>query len=137
MPFMMPDGDSEPAGAAHVGYGGGKACRRDRDRRRRTGVGPVYPQEASDLALPADHDDAQRDRTENVAGPVYRANSPCRAPPDTSIIPVSGGGMKAGLLLVALGAVAYAQAPVARQVTFTKDVAPIFQNACQNCHRPG
>jgi hypothetical protein len=27
--------------------------------------------------------------------------------------------------------------PVARQVTFTKDVAPVFQRACQNCHRPG
>src|SRR6266581_841563 len=23
------------------------------------------------------------------------------------------------------------------QVTFTKDVAPIFQKTCQNCHRPG
>src|SRR5262245_44302156 len=23
------------------------------------------------------------------------------------------------------------------QVTFTKDVAPILQRACQNCHRPG
>src|SRR4026208_699235 len=28
----------------------------------------------------------------------------------------------------------WAQAPV---VTFTKDVAPIFQRSCQNCHRPG
>ncbi len=26
--------------------------------------------------------------------------------------------------------------PVLRQVTFTKDVAPILQRACQNCHRP-
>jgi hypothetical protein len=23
------------------------------------------------------------------------------------------------------------------QITFTKDVAPIFQRSCQNCHRPG
>ena len=23
------------------------------------------------------------------------------------------------------------------QVTFTKDVAPILQRSCQNCHRPG
>src|SRR4051794_30403097 len=45
--------------------------------------------------------------------------------------------MKAGLLLVALGAVAYAQAPAPRQVTFTRDVAPILQKSCQNCHRPG
>jgi hypothetical protein len=31
------------------------------------------------------------------------------------------------------------QSPVdtGNQVTFTKDVAPIFQRACQNCHRPG
>src|SRR5207245_11612500 len=32
-----------------------------------------------------------------------------------------------------------AQAPVkagARQVTFARDVAPILQRSCQNCHRP-
>jgi hypothetical protein len=27
--------------------------------------------------------------------------------------------------------------PTGTQVTFTKDVAPILQRACQNCHRPG
>jgi hypothetical protein len=30
-----------------------------------------------------------------------------------------------------------AQAPAADQVTFNKDVAPILQNHCQVCHRPG
>src|SRR3954470_15699031 len=35
-----------------------------------------------------------------------------------------------------LGVAATASAQPA-QVTFTKDVAPIFQKACQNCHRPG
>src|SRR5450631_2819941 len=30
-----------------------------------------------------------------------------------------------------------AQAPAAAIATFTKDVAPIFQKSCQNCHRPG
>ena len=30
----------------------------------------------------------------------------------------------------------WAQTP-APSVTFTKDVAPILQRACQNCHRPG
>src|SRR5580704_8220290 len=30
-----------------------------------------------------------------------------------------------------------AQAPAANQVTFNKDVAPILQNHCQVCHRPG
>ena len=24
-----------------------------------------------------------------------------------------------------------------REVTFTKDIAPILQRSCQNCHRPG
>ncbi len=33
---------------------------------------------------------------------------------------------------------AFAQTPTpARQPTFTKDVAPILQRSCQNCHRPG
>src|SRR6185369_4375408 len=31
---------------------------------------------------------------------------------------------------------ARAQEPAQRQVTFTKDVAPIFQAHCQVCHRP-
>jgi mono/diheme cytochrome c family protein len=45
--------------------------------------------------------------------------------------------------LVALGvltpqhAIAAGQAVSARDVTFTKDVAPILQRSCQNCHRPG
>jgi hypothetical protein len=47
-------------------------------------------------------------------------------------------GVRVSLLapLAALGAIeaAHAQAP---QVTFAKDVAPILQRACQNCHRPG
>src|SRR5262245_31492072 len=30
-----------------------------------------------------------------------------------------------------------AQAPAATAVTFTRDVAPILQKACQNCHRTG
>jgi len=30
-----------------------------------------------------------------------------------------------------------AQQPAPGQVTFTKDVAPILQRSCQNCHRPG
>src|SRR5881394_2696652 len=34
-------------------------------------------------------------------------------------------------------AVPEAQSPAPGQATFTKDVAPIFQKACQNCHRPG
>src|SRR6267142_1786035 len=50
-----------------------------------------------------------------------------------------------GLVLLFTSAVTLAQispqsggqgAP-ARQVTFTKDVAPILQKSCQGCHRPG
>src|SRR6476619_3528332 len=58
----------------------------------------------------------------------------------------SRGGMKALTFVVSLAAIAAANlaAPSAQQpsagpgqVTFTKDVAPIFQRSCQNCHRPG
>lgn len=53
---------------------------------------------------------------------------------------------KALTFVVSLGAIALmnvatasAQQPAASQgqVTFTKDVAPILQRSCQNCHRPG
>ena len=30
----------------------------------------------------------------------------------------------------------FAQAPVADQVTFSKDILPILQRSCQSCHRP-
>ena len=58
----------------------------------------------------------------------------------------SRGGMKALTFVVSLGAIAAAnlatpsaQQPSASQgqVTFAKDVAPILQRSCQNCHRPG
>jgi len=41
--------------------------------------------------------------------------------------------------LLAASGTAYAQAPKApaQQVTFAKDVAPIFQAKCQSCHEPG
>ena len=37
--------------------------------------------------------------------------------------------------LVASSPVVFAEEP-ARAVTFAKDVAPIFQDKCQSCHRP-
>src|SRR5260370_29775323 len=37
--------------------------------------------------------------------------------------------------VVFAGSFVFAQAP--KEVTFNKDVAPILQRACQNCHRPG
>jgi mono/diheme cytochrome c family protein len=51
---------------------------------------------------------------------------------------------RAGLLSVGAGAVLLAQSAVPlsdaqaqKEVTFSKDIAPIFERACQNCHRPG
>src|SRR5262245_5913215 len=41
------------------------------------------------------------------------------------------------MALTALGTTANAQSAPERQVTFTKDVAPILQRSCQHCHRPG
>jgi mono/diheme cytochrome c family protein len=38
---------------------------------------------------------------------------------------------------VALAPAAKAQQAASPQATFTKDVAPILQRSCQNCHRPG
>jgi hypothetical protein len=48
-----------------------------------------------------------------------------------------GLGRVAGLLaMLAVPLAAAAQTPPAKAPTFTKDVAPIFQRSCQNCHRP-
>ena len=38
---------------------------------------------------------------------------------------------------VALAPAAKAQQAGSPQATFTKNVAPILQRSCQNCHRPG
>ena len=50
--------------------------------------------------------------------------------------------MKRAALTIVLIAACYPatsgqQAPTSPSVTFSKDVAPILQKACQNCHRPG
>ena len=37
----------------------------------------------------------------------------------------------------ALSVATFGQQPPTAQVTFSRDVAPILQKACQNCHRPG
>ena len=41
------------------------------------------------------------------------------------------------LVLGVLTATTASAQPAPAQVTFTRDVAPIFQKSCQNCHRPG
>ena len=47
---------------------------------------------------------------------------------------LSAGALVFGALFVASGLAAAAEAP--RQVTFSKDVAPILQAKCQECHQP-
>jgi hypothetical protein len=42
-----------------------------------------------------------------------------------------------GVTMTRTAVLAQNSTPAAGQVTFTKDVAPIFQRSCQNCHRPG
>src|SRR5690348_2308851 len=42
-----------------------------------------------------------------------------------------------GLAAAGLQAQSTGKAAGAGSVTFSKDVAPILQRACQNCHRPG
>jgi len=46
-------------------------------------------------------------------------------------------GMLAAGAVLAIAAPAMAQQTPAKQVTFSKDVAPIFQAKCQSCHEPG
>src|SRR5205809_7242730 len=47
------------------------------------------------------------------------------------------GTIKARLLLVISAVLAVlVTTAVAQDVTFTKDVAPILERCCQNCHRP-
>src|SRR5467141_4146139 len=41
------------------------------------------------------------------------------------------------IAIIAGAASASAQTVSEQQPTFTKDVAPILQRSCQNCHRPG
>ena len=41
-----------------------------------------------------------------------------------------------GAIVVSTSAGISGQAPAAQPVTFTKDIAPILQRSCQNCHRP-
>src|SRR5262245_37097140 len=43
----------------------------------------------------------------------------------------------AAAIVLGVPALAVAQSQGGRPVTFSKDVAPIFQEKCQTCHRPG
>ena len=44
--------------------------------------------------------------------------------------------MGALLTLILVGVTPQASAGQANSVTFNKDIAPILQRSCQNCHRP-
>src|SRR5579864_3733982 len=51
-----------------------------------------------------------------------------------------GATLMAVLLMLGATGIGKAQAPATQtseQLTFAKDVAPILQRSCQNCHRPG
>jgi hypothetical protein len=52
---------------------------------------------------------------------------------------VVGAGVFAGLLLVAAHSqhVLRAAPAVGDDVTYTRDIAPVLQRSCENCHRPG
>src|SRR6266576_5869014 len=50
--------------------------------------------------------------------------------------PVGTGVLVAADVAVTPFGIKAEQAPAAPQVTFTKNVAPILQRSCQNCHRP-
>ena len=39
-------------------------------------------------------------------------------------------------VVASVGTIAQTPATTAGDVTFTKDIAPILQRSCQNCHRP-
>src|ERR1700720_3815640 len=48
--------------------------------------------------------------------------------------------IRAGFLSVFAGTALFVhgqEAQPLKEVTFSKDIAPIFQRVCQNCHRPG
>jgi hypothetical protein len=45
--------------------------------------------------------------------------------------------MKFGIALLSALALTAIAGSASAQVTFNKDIAPIFQESCQNCHRPG
>ncbi len=43
----------------------------------------------------------------------------------------------AGLVALVLGGLAASQEGVSGEVTFTRDIAPLFQQDCEACHQPG
>src|SRR5258708_7517168 len=46
------------------------------------------------------------------------------------------GLLRASLVTATVGTAGQAPAPTTGEVTFTKDIAPILQRSCQDCHRP-
>ena len=54
----------------------------------------------------------------------------------TSRYRLGTGCLVAGVVALSPFAARAQQAPPAREVTFTKDIAPMLQRSCENCHRP-
>src|SRR5436190_22531770 len=52
-------------------------------------------------------------------------------------IAIAGVFVVAGAVTAHTTLLAQTSSSAAGQVTFTRDVAPILQKSCQNCHRPG
>ena len=50
---------------------------------------------------------------------------------------LAGSALAMGALVALAGATMSAQSAATKPVTFSKDVAPIFQAKCQSCHEPG
>src|SRR5258707_9031120 len=50
---------------------------------------------------------------------------------------MTSGSITRHTLLAVVAAAGVSSAALAAEPTFSKDVAPIFQKACDNCHRPG
>ncbi len=54
--------------------------------------------------------------------------------PGRTRFPVWSAGLALGIVLTVPGSAR--SEPASKPVTFTKDVAPIFRNRCEACHRP-
>src|ERR1700676_1004322 len=70
--------------------------------------------------------------------PLSRFRPAANVPEGTSLSCSRRSRMTRASLVLALAVCGAWQAGAAqKEITFTKDVAPILERSCQNCHRPG